>query len=40
MPSNGSPDDLAVTYMIAVRKDIGLNMPDIHRDAGGFISSQ
>ena len=40
MPSNGSPDYLAVTCMIAVRNDIGLNMPDIHREHGGFISSQ
>ena len=40
MPSNGSPDYLAVTCMIAVRNDIGLNMPEIQREHGGFISSQ
>jgi len=39
IPSNGSPFALAVDYIRAVRKDIGLNIPEIHNDFGGIISS-
>lgn len=40
IPSSGSLDSLAVVYMIAVKKDIGLNIPEIQSDFGGAISSE
>jgi len=36
--SNGNPFCLAVTYIIAVKKDIGLNMKAMHNDFGITIS--
>jgi len=40
IPSNGRLLNLAVFYIIAVKKDIGLNIPEIQSDLGGVISSE
>jgi hypothetical protein len=40
MSSRASPLFLAVTYMIAVKKDIGLKRPEIQSDGGEISSSE
>lgn len=40
MSSKASPSALAVVCIIAVKKDIGLKRPEIHKEFGAVISSE